>query len=339
MHSDLPKAPFPLDASNRTGGEGEPGWAGPWLAHPKATFQSKVVFEGDGALYLQGSPNFGPNYGRQLARAQAGKFQVEHRVQVPAGSNFGAYVWQQPRGADFSGPNWGVRDGWFGVYGRGNTGIKCVPGQWYKVTVRIDVEKHTWEFFVDDKRFETPEPLKFRGKVPYLDYINFLVEGGVYFDDLRVTGPPGSQKEAPKPSPPALGPVVGSKPKPSPKAGFRILSAEELTKAFLDNEAAARKKYGGLAPVAVQGVVKLVHVDKKGEVILYLKGAANRLGVACTFEAKESKEAAKVKVGDQVLVAGAGYGVVAGDVLLGFCRLLPAAGNPNPAGKRDAAKD
>jgi hypothetical protein len=55
------------------------------------------------------------------------------------------------------------------------------------VTLRIDVAKETYEFFVDDKRFESPRPLKFRGKPAYLDAINFLVEGGVYIDALRIT--------------------------------------------------------------------------------------------------------------------------------------------------------
>jgi hypothetical protein len=30
--------------------------------------------------------------------------------------------------------------------------------------------------------------------VQYLDYINFLVEGGVYIDDLRVTPLPDAQR-------------------------------------------------------------------------------------------------------------------------------------------------
>jgi hypothetical protein len=157
------------------------------LAHPRATFQSKVVFEGDGALYLQGSPNVGPNYGRQLAQAQTGEFQVEYQVQVPAGSSFGGYIWQDREGGAFnSGPNWGAGRGKFSVHGQ-DTGLKCEPGRWYKVTLRIDVPKQTWEFFVEDQRFESPKPLPFRAKVQYLDYINFLVEGGVYIDDLRVT--------------------------------------------------------------------------------------------------------------------------------------------------------
>jgi hypothetical protein len=179
------------------GGVGEPGWAGPWSglglndtgpANPAATFQSKVVFEGDGALYLTGRPNIGPNYGRQLAQAQTGRFQVEYYLQIPAGSRCGGYLWKDPRGgADASGPNWGAGNGKFSVFGHADTGFKCLPGRWYKVTVRVNVPKQTWEFFVDDKRFNSPEPLNFRSRVPYLDVVNFLVEGGVYIDALRIT--------------------------------------------------------------------------------------------------------------------------------------------------------
>jgi serine/threonine protein kinase len=182
-----PGSPYPLDAPNREGGAGEPGWAGTWPADPDATFQSKVMFEGDGALYLKGRPNIGPNYRRQLAKAQTGRFQVEYHVQVPAGSSFVGYLWKDFHGGALnSGPNWGARGGTFTVHGQ-DTGFKCLPDRWYKLTLRVDVPKETWEFFVDDKRFEAPKPLPFRAKVAYLDVINFLVEGGVYIDDLRVT--------------------------------------------------------------------------------------------------------------------------------------------------------
>jgi hypothetical protein len=189
-----PGSPYPLDTPNREGGAGEPGWVGPWEAHPRATYQSKVVFEGDGALFLQGSPNVGPNYSRQWTKAQTGRFQVEFYLQVPGGSHLGGYVWQHPLGADVSGPTWNVSNGKFIAQNK-DTGFKCVPGQWYKVTLRIDGEKETWEFFVDDKRFESPQPLKFRGKVAYLDAINFLIEGGVYLDALRVTELPGGERK------------------------------------------------------------------------------------------------------------------------------------------------
>jgi hypothetical protein len=112
------------------------------------------------------------------------------------------------------------------------------------------------------------------------------------------------------------------------KAGneeFKILTAEELTKAFLDNEDAARKKYGGLAPVSVQGTVKEVLVTKEGHAMVYLKGSTDRLGVLCHFEVKDSKEPAKLKVGQSIIVAGAGYGIQARDVMLGFCKLIPGA--------------
>src|SRR5260370_37371232 len=50
----IPGSPFPLDVPNREGGLGEPGWKGPWSANADAVYQRKVVFEGDGALYLKG---------------------------------------------------------------------------------------------------------------------------------------------------------------------------------------------------------------------------------------------------------------------------------------------
>jgi uncharacterized protein (TIGR03066 family) len=111
----------------------------------------------------------------------------------------------------------------------------------------------------------------------------------------------------------------------------KILTAEELTRAFKDNEDAARQKYGGLAAITVEGVVKDVLVNKMGEATVYLKGATDRLGIACVFEAKESPAAAKVKVGQKIIVAGKGYGMQIGDdILLGFCKLLPAGAKPNP---------
>ena len=93
-------------------------------------------------------------------------------------------------------PSAGVQDGKFTANETPDTGFKCEPGRWYKVTMRIDVPKQTWELFVDDKRFESPKPLKFRAKVEYLGCINFLVgQGGVYIDDLRVTRLPDAEKK------------------------------------------------------------------------------------------------------------------------------------------------
>jgi hypothetical protein len=114
---------------------------------------------------------------------------VEFHLQLEAGSSIGGYLWQDYHGgADHSGPNWGAGGGKFSVWGYPDTGFKIVPGRWYKVTFRIDVPKQSWEFFLDDKRFESPQLLQFRAKVQYLDVINFLGgEGGAYIDALRVT--------------------------------------------------------------------------------------------------------------------------------------------------------
>ena len=146
----------------------------------------------------------GPNYTRKLAQAQTESFQVEHYVQVPAGSGFRAHLLidgrVHPTG---TGPEWTAGNGKFFVRdGDGNgggpmldTGFPCKPGQWYKVTLRIDVAKRTWEFAVDDKRFEPSRPLGFRTKPAFLDGINFSVEqGAVYFDALRITGPKATTK-------------------------------------------------------------------------------------------------------------------------------------------------
>jgi hypothetical protein len=190
----VPGSPFPLDTPNREGGLGEPGWANLWEAHPDAVFQSKVVFEGDGALYLKGRPNFGPNYHRLLAQPQTGRFQVEYRVQVPAGTNYAFQIWKDRHSG--MGPISGVQDGKFTGNEVPDTGFKCEPGRWYKVTMRIDVPKQNWELFIDDKHYDAPKPLKFRYKAEYLSCINIIVgQGGAYFDDLRVTRLPDEEKE------------------------------------------------------------------------------------------------------------------------------------------------
>jgi uncharacterized protein (TIGR03066 family) len=149
----------------------------------------------------------------------------------------------------------------------------------------------------------------------------FVIDVVEFPDDAR-TGQPFVVS-----NPVAILVMVSDKGEVVGKNDSKILTAEELTRAFKDNEDAARKKYGGLAAVTVEGVVKEVYIDKMGKAIVYLHGTTDRPGVACTFEARESQEAAKVKVGQKIIVAGKGYGIVGDDVLLGFCKLLPAGGN------------
>jgi hypothetical protein len=117
-----------------------------------------------------------------------GKFQVEFRVQVPAGSTFSFQFWKDRNGPpEVCGPLCGVSAGKFFVHNVPDTGIKCEPGRWYKVTLRIDVPGQTWDFFVDGRRYESAKPLTYRARVEYLAHLNFIVVGHAYLDDLRVT--------------------------------------------------------------------------------------------------------------------------------------------------------
>ena len=103
-----------LDSEGKQGGVSEPGWAGPWSARssPQSSFQKKVVHEGDGALFLSKSST-----SRRLAEAQAGLFQVEMFVQVPAAGGFGCYLKSGDKPWASDGPIWGAGDGKFGVLG------------------------------------------------------------------------------------------------------------------------------------------------------------------------------------------------------------------------------
>ena len=100
------------------------------------------------------------------------------------------------------------------------------------------------------------------------------------------------------------------------KVGLKILSAEKLTRAFHEDAGSTR--------VAVEGVVKEVLMNKNGEVVLYLKGTTDRLGIACSFDIAESKSAAKLRVGDRIEVLFARLG------MKGSCLLMPA--NPIDGG-------
>jgi tetratricopeptide (TPR) repeat protein len=207
--------PFRLSASNRTGGQGEPGWAGPWPAEPSARFQRDVVFEGDGALYLTGTVN----YFRRLAEPQTGRFSVEQMVRLPEGGDVKCYLWKKEGAAEqVTGPMWAASRGEFAVmHGGGDgqgewlpTGFACKPGTWYKVELRIDVPRRTWVFLVDGREFKPGRPLGFRGpETGALAIIDYLTEtpAGVYLDALRVRQLPEAGK-ARRASVPASAPPV-----------------------------------------------------------------------------------------------------------------------------------
>jgi hypothetical protein len=195
----IPDSPFPLGAAGREGGSGEPGWGNKWPRSPVAVFQKAVVFEGDGALQLKGTAGCA----RQLTRAPAGPFQVEQRVQVPAGGSLMGSV-SLPNGVA-AGVLWYVRNGQFGVFdGNGSgggknadTGLPCEPGRWHKVVVRIDPGQRKWELSVDDKKYEPGHLLGFRFPAPGLREVSYRSDApaGAYVDAVVVThaAPPQGQ--------------------------------------------------------------------------------------------------------------------------------------------------
>ncbi len=185
-----PDSPYPLEARGKQGGAGEPGWAGPWEpASPQAVFQKKVVFEGDGALYLT---NTGVT--RRLSEPQQGRFLVEQYVQIPKDGGVQSYI-SNPGGFRSDGAVWTVFKGKFLAFdgdGKGSgkfleTPFASEPGKWHKVTLTIDVPAQRWEFSVDDRKFEPPQPLRFRSTEDRLSSIRYQCENvpGAYIDAVR----------------------------------------------------------------------------------------------------------------------------------------------------------
>jgi hypothetical protein len=195
MNADpVPDSPFPLGGPGREGGGGEPGWAGKWPRSPGAAFQKDVVFEGDGALRLTGPAP----YARSLARPPDGPFQVEQRVQVPAGGSLSGSV--SPPGGAAPGPTWSARGGKFLVYdGNGSgggrevdTGLRCESGRWHKVVVRIDPARRKWELSVDDRKYDAGHLLGFRFNTPGLREVSYRSDSpaGACVDAVVVTRAP-----------------------------------------------------------------------------------------------------------------------------------------------------
>lgn len=192
INSDKKKfSPYPLGVLGQQPGQGEPGWAGAWKVDDKITYQKDVVQEGDGAMFITGTMAAV----RQLAVPMRGKVEIEQYVRLPAGGDVKAYVGKD-EGA--TGPMWMAFDGKFRVIdGNGEqfaqqdsavADMPCEPDTWYKITLKIDVPSRTYEFFVDDKKFEHA-PFKFRGKPDAIAELRYLTEKpeGVFIDALRVT--------------------------------------------------------------------------------------------------------------------------------------------------------
>jgi hypothetical protein len=202
-----PGLPYQLGAPLSGQGTGEPGWDGNWVRNvgdaSLMQVQGDVVYEGDGALRIAGGT---AETFRRLQEPQTGLFYVSQWIYLPAGGQVTQYLrngdvskeggtaanWRVDAGGTFQVLD-GVANGCFSCSFE-NTGIAAPIEQWINVTVVVDMNARTWDFYVNGERYEAPDPLGFRGTlagVTDVDTVQYLVESlpGVYIDAVEVTGP------------------------------------------------------------------------------------------------------------------------------------------------------
>jgi len=206
--------PFRLGA-NGGGGLGEPGWVDLWSTSKTGKLQisKESPEEGDGNLFLSGSPMQGGVTGRKLARPETGVFLVEQLVRVPEAGDLQAALLNREANAK-TGPQWQANKGTFKVLDASDkdkgelvdTGIAIDPDKWHKVSVRVDVQKGKWKFSVDGKEFDKelslPMPEKYINAVQYMSE----AEMGAHVDAVQLTrieaGPPAPGFPMIQPFPP-----------------------------------------------------------------------------------------------------------------------------------------
>lgn len=197
---ETPDSPYGLGGPLGGSGGGEPGWVAPWTGGNLV--QTAVVFEGDGAAQITPTSEVH----RAWAPAATNHFEIEQYVRLSAGARLVAYVEQQtPGNALYQGPIWqafpdgrfyiidGVGDG-AAVAPQEFSGFTWEPDVWYKINIVGDVASQTWEFFVNDERYDAPDPLGYRGIPSVIDRIRFLSEGSgpVYLDAVTIVPEPSS---------------------------------------------------------------------------------------------------------------------------------------------------
>lgn len=178
-----PNSPFNVNNTQIAGqGVGESGWLSPWQqgANP-ATVVNTGQAEGDGAVRIQDTGGIG----RILASPLAGVVRIEHQFtmasSVVVGQGVNHVVLQTTNAA--IGPLWQASaDGrWRVVDGVEDdvgtletTPFTWTPGVFQTIRVDINVVDRTWQFFVNGARYNSPDPLGFRGSPVFLDQFNVM---------------------------------------------------------------------------------------------------------------------------------------------------------------------
>lgn len=183
------RGPYQLDQLSPSAGTGEGGWNGPWSATEKATAQSRLVYEGDGALHLEGTASVR----RGFAGPLSGIVEIEQYVLVPADGHVIVYVVESNNIS--SGPVWSVNDGKFLALagderGSGDwirDGVAAKVDEWHRVVVEVDTDKRRWKLKVPELDYTSAE-LKYRGAPKQLLGVHYLAEtrAGVFIDAIQI---------------------------------------------------------------------------------------------------------------------------------------------------------
>jgi hypothetical protein len=211
----IAQAGFNTDAGYTIGqtiylrGAGELGWgANTWMVAMNGTAGSGQAYavvvdafklDGDGSLHVSRPGTSEQWWYRDLAAALSEPFWIEQYVRLPAN----AFFQSRPGVGGTVAAHWKVENGRFQVMdgtggGSGtfeDTGLLFRPLEWQKVSLFIDPAAKTYEFYVDDQKYDSPDPLNFRGNplvggVPAVQRLDYLSQGEGWLDQVRVVAVP-----------------------------------------------------------------------------------------------------------------------------------------------------
>lgn len=205
-----PDSPYTLGDTIRDRGEGESGWSNLWTlsaggglggSPSRAVANTVLPLEGDASLFIKENDPQQPTWiHRSLAESQYWPFIIEQHVRLPAGGGVTSRPGQGGTGS-LIGPQWSASGGTFWAFdGNGagggvfeDTGIPWTNMEWHKVTLHVNPITQTFDFFVDNQKYEAPDPLGFRGTIPSVFFIEYLTSQAVWIDQLSI-------REIPEPS-------------------------------------------------------------------------------------------------------------------------------------------
>jgi len=200
---------YQLNANLWGQGQSEPEWGtntwGSWKDNGWAVSTGTVqaiadldAHKGDGDLRLRGTASGQVGAWRYWDVNQTTPFWVEQYVKITSGSTpFGGRIGTGGTVASTA-VAWAVGGGHFrALDGNGagggtslDTGFAVTPMEWQKVSLLIDPTTRTYEFYVDDQRFSSPTPLRFRSNMASINHLNYLSNQQVWIDGIRVAAIP-----------------------------------------------------------------------------------------------------------------------------------------------------